>query len=300
MKKSHGFLSVCTATCILAAASVLAGCTGLDALLQATTREPVVSLKSTEITGIDFTGLELLARVNVENPNGFDIPFPEVGWELFVNSNAFVKGVIENGEAIKSRGATIVNVPVKLTYEGLYNTFQSLKNSDDADFRIAAGLKFDLPILGTRILNLEHTGKLPILKAPSIGFKGISVKSTNLNPLAGPVKADLQLDWEVENNNTFAMTLKELGYNFKVNNAEWGSGRVPDAPVLAPKSKTLVPVVLSVNGTSLVTGITRIIAGGGNISYTSDGNIRLSGDLPGLPLPDFDKPFNFSGTTKLK
>jgi LEA14-like dessication related protein len=294
MKKRQGLFSVCAAAGVLAAVLVLSGCALLGSMAQESTREPALSIDSVEITGINFTGLDLLCRVKVENPNGFDIPFPEVGWEFFVNANSFVKGIIENGEPIKSRGSTIVNVPVTVTYAGLYETFQTLKNSDDADYRIAAGLKFQLPVLGERVLHLEHSGKLPMLKTPSLAFKGISIKGISLT------KIDFQLDWEVENNNNFAMTLKDLSYNFKVNNAEWTVGRVPNAPVLPPKAKTLVPVVISLNGGSVATTILGIITRGSDVTYDCGGNISISGDLPGLPLPDFNLPFNYSGTTRLK
>ncbi|GHT90805.1 hypothetical protein FACS1894140_0070 [Spirochaetia bacterium] len=297
MRNKHVFFSVCAAAGVLAAALALGGCAFLNAALKKpAAREPVLSIESVEITGISFSGLDLLCRVNVENPNSFDIPFPEVDWALFINSNAFINGVIENGEPLKSHGATIVNIPVTLTYAGVYETFQSLRNSDEADFRIIAGLKFNLPVLGELVLNLEHSGKLPMLKAPSLSFKGISVKSSTLLP----PKVEFELDWEVENNNNFAMTLKELSYSFKVNNAEWGAGRVPNAPVFAPKSKTLVPVVISINGGSVATTILGIITRGSDIAYGCGGNLSISGALPGLPLPDFNLPFNYSGTTGLK
>ena len=50
------------------AALVFSNCQSLNAIF----KEPVVSLRSVELTGISFTGAELLCKVNVENPNNFN------------------------------------------------------------------------------------------------------------------------------------------------------------------------------------------------------------------------------------
>jgi LEA14-like dessication related protein len=253
--------------------------------------EPRLSLQSVEMTGISFTGVDLLCKVNVENPNPIDIPFPEIDWELFVNANSFIKGVVKNNNAIKSRAQTVVDVPVRATYQELADTVKSLGNSREADYRIALGAKFALPVLGNKVWRFEHAGVLPVLKVPSISFKGIRVKNISLSRL------DFDLDWEVENKNGFAMNVKDLSYDLAVNRSQWASARVSDARRLPPDAKTTIPLSFSINGLAMVREITDIITRGSDVSYACGGNIKLGGDLRGLG--DLDIPLNFAGTTRL-
>jgi len=91
MKKVSVKIIVCMA--VLSAAFVFSNCKSVASVLPFS--EPKVYLRSIDFSRISFTGVELLCRVNVENPNSFDIPFPEVTWEFFINTNSFISGVVK-------------------------------------------------------------------------------------------------------------------------------------------------------------------------------------------------------------
>jgi LEA14-like dessication related protein len=245
-----------------------------------------------KLTGISFSGVDMLCKVNVENPNPIDIPFPQIDWDFFINSNSFVKGVIKNDKPIKSRAGTTVDIPLSMTYTSLFNTFKSLTNSKEADYRIALAAKFTIPILGSKVLPLEYSGKLPVLRVPALSFKGITVKNVSLR------KLDFEMRWELENQNSFAIDVKELTYNFMVNNSQWVTGKVPGTPRIQPDKKTVIPLGFSISNLSMVKSITEIITGGSNITYDCRGDVNLGGGLAGLS--DLKMPFNFTGTTKLR
>ena len=286
MIKSVCKKAVFTAVALLAVFG-LTTCSTLSSIV----KNPVFSLHSMEITKITFTGTELLCKVNVENPNGIEIPFPEIDWEFFINSNSFISGTIKNNQNIKARATTVVDVPISLKYLEIFNTFVSLMNSKQADYKIALAAKFNLPVLGEKILPLEHEGSFPVLHTPSISFKGISLKNLSLT------RIDFELSWEVENKNSFAMLMKDLSFNFAVNNATWASGKVPSAPKIEADKKTVIPLTFSINSLSMIKDITEIVTRGTSIAYNCGGGINLGMDFPGLD--DFQAPFNFSGNTKL-
>jgi LEA14-like dessication related protein len=385
--------------------------------LQSVLRDPIVSLQSVQLAKINFTGADLLCKVRVENPNPFDIPFPEVSWDLFINTNEFIGGVIKNDQSLKSRGSTVIDVLVSLDYLGVFNTFRSLKGTTKADYKIALAAKFNLPILGERVwrfehegdvpvpqlprfsmpsmkidkldftkaellitfnvenpntfelpalqmaydylvnrnsfikssietgavlaagavtpvvirlavnyanlyqsfqalrnsseapsllalagaiaipafadetLNLEIPGSLPLPKLPSLSFKGISVTNLSLT------KIDFALNWEIENNNNFALNVKDFSFNFAVNNSQWVNGRVPGSPQIAANRKITIPLAFSISTLSMVRDITEIITRGTEVAYTCNGNVNMGAALQGLD--DFAIPYNFSGRTKL-
>jgi LEA14-like dessication related protein len=284
MKPIKPVLAAAALVCALA----LTTCQTLGAVF----KEPRFSLHSMNLTGISFTGLDLLCKVNVENPNPIDIPFPEINWELFVNTNSFIKGIIKNNNAIKSRNTTVVDIPLRMTYAELVNAVRSLRDAKEADYLISLGAKFNLPVLGGKIFHLKHEGTFPVLKVPSLSFRGINVQNISVNRL------DFELNWEVENRNSFALDVKELAYGFAVNNSRWASGTVPGAPRVPPDTKVLIPLRFSINTLTMVKDITEIIARGTDVAYACGGNLNLGGGLP--LLGDLKIPFNFTGTTKLR
>ena len=254
-------------------------------------REPLLSLHSTELADISFTGATVLCRVNVENPNSFDIPFPEIDWEFYINANSFVNGKIKTDQSIRARRTTVVDVPVSFGYLDVYNTFSLLRGSNQADYKVALAVKFALPFLDNKVWNFEHEGTFPLLKAPSISFAGISVKNLSMTGV------DFEVAWEIENNNSFAMNVNDLSYDLRVNNTQWASATASGTPQIGANRKTRIPLTFSINTLSMVRDITDIITRGTTVSYECNGNLSLGADLPGLA--DFNSPFNFSGNTRL-
>jgi LEA14-like dessication related protein len=259
--------------------------------LKSAIKEPKVTLRSVDLADLTFTGAQLLCKVNVENPNAVEIPFPEIDWHLFLNANSFIKGTIKNGQPIKARNSTVVEVPVKFNYLDVYNTYSSLRGSNQADYKVDLAAKFNLPVLGTKVWNLSRNGTLPLLKVPAISFKSITLKNLSLS------RIDFELAWDVDNSNSFAMNVKDFTYNFTVNNSQWAGGNVTGAPRIAANGKTTVPFAFSINGASMIRDITDIINRGSSISFGSAGNIRLGADMQGIP--DYTMPFNLTGNTRI-
>jgi LEA14-like dessication related protein len=253
---------------------------------------PKFTAPSFKIGRLNFTGAELVCSVNVENPNNFELPFPDMDYDFGINGNSFLKSSVVMGAGLAAAAVSPVDIKLQLNYADLYKTFQSLKNSSEANCLLALKSKFAIPAFSEESSSLDIAGKLPMLKAPSLSFKGIDVKNISLS------KLDFEVGLEVENNNSFAMNINDFNYNLKVNNAEWGSGRVLNSPALAPGKKTVVPINLSLSSLSMVTELTNIIARGTDVAYAVGGNMDLSGNIAGLePLK---LPFAFDGKTKIK
>lgn len=255
-------------------------------------REPVFSIKSVDLAAITFSGVDMIGKVAVDNPNAFDIPFPELGWELFINANSFVRGTIKNDERIRANKVTVVEVPISLTYEGLYNSFRSIKNTQTAAYVLAMKAKFSIPILGEKTYPFEFSGDLPLVKVPVIGFKGVALKSLSLQ------KVELELVWEVENQNNFAITIDTFNFDFTVNNSPWSRGLVQNAPLIRKNTKALIPLTLTINSLNVIREVTDIVGRGSGFAYACSGAMGFSGDLRGLQ--GLSLPFAFNGTSKLR
>jgi len=267
---------------IMAAASLcvillLSTCQTLSAVIQ----EPIVSFHSAEMTKIDFNGAEFLCKIQVDNPNAFTIPFPEVGWELFLNANSFISGVFKNNQSIGARGTTLVNVPVRLNYVDVFNTFKSLMGSRQTAYKIALNTKFSIPVIGDKVWHFEYGGELPMLQLPKLSAPSMKIDSVNLT------RAEILVTVNVENPNAFQLPPPKIAYEFLVNRNSFIKSSMETAGSLAASSVTPVSIRFSVNYADL---------------YRSFQSLSNLSEVPSLLqlIPDFGVPAFNSETFRLE
>jgi len=267
---------------------VLAACKTLATVVN----EPGVSLDSVAITGINFNGIDMQAKITIKNDNPVSIPFPEIKWNLFVADGSFLSGVIPKGTRIASRSSTSVNLPLTVTYEGLYKTVTTLLSADEAAYRVDLAVRFDLPLLESKTFTASRSGSIPLLRMPSLSFSGIKFNSLNLT------KVEFVLTWLVENKCGFAINLDKLDYNFSVNNTPWTSGSSPRV-ILSGRKTTQIPVTININSIALIGNIVAMAASGKTANYNCGGEAVFS--LQGFEnTAPIKLPFTYSGNTNLK
>jgi len=260
-----------TAVVLLTALSFTT-CQSLMAALQ----EPLISLHSVEIANVNINGVQLLCKVQVENPNAFDIPFPETAWELFINTNSFVSGVVKNNQRIKGRQKTLVDVPVNLEYLGIFNSFKSLKGSQKTDYKVALGVKFPIPVIGDKVWNFEHSGELPLPQLPKISAPSMKIDSRDSS------KVELLVTVNVTNPNVFPLPSLSIKYDYQLNRNSFIKGETV-SEALAANAVTPVTFKLSVSYTDLFRSFASLLT-----SREVASSISLTGDF-GIPA--------FSGET---
>ena len=130
-------------------------------------QEPKVSLNSIDIAGVTLSGVDLIANVGVQNLNSFPIPMPKVAWELFVNGNPFVDGILEENKSIGSRETVSFNIPMSVSYERFLGSVSSIlgilgAGSTGIPYNVDMGLTFPIPLLENKVYKLDHSGFLPL------------------------------------------------------------------------------------------------------------------------------------------
>ena len=281
-----------------AALAVLVGAIIACQSMSSVIAEPSLSFESVSVTGINFTGIDMKARIRIQNNNAFSLSFPEIAWIFYVTDAAFLNGVISNTAKIEARGSSLVELPFTVNYDGLYKTVSGLLNSDEAPYRIDLAARFPLPVLENKIFSTSFSGSIPMLKAPSLSFSGVKFNSLGLS------KVEFVLSWVVDNKNAFAVNLDKLDYNFAVNNVSWTSGSAPRSALPARKT-TQIPVTVSINSLAMIQDIVALAAGGKTANYTCGGEAvlipQINQSFPGLENAAVLRlPFNYSGTTNLK
>lgn len=75
---------------------------------------PAIKLKDIKVKNLSFTTAELLAQVEIDNPNDFDIGLRDLNYQLSVNRKQWGEGSIAESSNIPKKGKGIVSIPLKL------------------------------------------------------------------------------------------------------------------------------------------------------------------------------------------
>jgi len=254
---------------------------------------PQISLDSVELASISINGVELLCKLAVDNPNAFEIPFPETAWELFINTNSFTSGVIKASDRIRARQKSFVDVRVNLDFVGIFNSFMSLKGSQKVGYKIALGITFPistmLPILaqviGDKTWNFDHEGELPLPQLPKLGAPSMRLETQNIT------RAEVLVSMNIENPNAFPLPPITIKYDYRLNNISFLGGDTK-SETIPPNSSAPVVFRLGVNYLDAIR-----ILGSLFTSSSVSSSISLSGDF-GIPAFRGDT-FNLSASGTL-
>ena len=152
---------------------VLCGCQSFPSL-SSPIKEPRISLNSVNVSGISFSGLDLIANVAVENLNSFSLPMPKVDWELFITDTSLADGTVQQDRSIGSGESLTLAIPISLGYDKLYNSavsiIGSLLSGSGLPYRIAMGLSFPIPLLRNKVYNLDYSGSIPLSQIPGLNL----------------------------------------------------------------------------------------------------------------------------------
>ncbi|GLT84623.1 hypothetical protein SLE2022_028440 [Rubroshorea leprosula] len=134
--------------------------------------EKVANIKKPEATLTDVNmkkfsreGVELNAKVSVNNPYGHPLPICEVSYELKSVGRAIASGNMPDPGSLKASDTTMLEVPVKVPYSILVSLARDIGADWDIDYELEVALTIDLPIIGDLKIPLSTKGeiKLPTL-----------------------------------------------------------------------------------------------------------------------------------------
>jgi len=204
-------------------------------------QEPVISFHSALIPDITIYNAQILCKIQVQNPNSYEIPFPHTGWKLYINEKSYKDGEVKANGKIKARSTVFIDVPVKVEYIDFFKTFKPLIGSKQASYKIAMAVKYSSPDFGEKIWNFDNTGDLPLPQLPSISQPTMVIESVDFS------KAVILVTINVENPNAFEIPSPKFTYDYQLNKKSFIKGIIENEKPLDPSSVTPVKFRLVVN-----------------------------------------------------
>ena len=75
---------------------------------------PKLAIKDVKVKNLSFTSAELVAQVEVSNPNNFDVAMSKFNYQLNINKQKWGQGTVTQASNIPKKGKGIIEIPVKL------------------------------------------------------------------------------------------------------------------------------------------------------------------------------------------
>lgn len=272
---------------------LLQGCSSLEQVGQVMEgRKPTAQVEGARLTGLDLDGVDLVFDVNVHNPNAFSIDLADLDYDMQLFEQSFLKGRQSAGVSLAGKAGSRIEVPLRLGFQQLMNSYQQLKRADQASYRLDLGLGFKMPVIGTLRLPVVFEGDFPVPKIPDISIKSLAVKRLTLN------QAEVLLQLGVENPNSFSLMLQQLDYHLKLNGAVIGKGLVSQPVDIRQGGSGVVSIPLSIDFAQAGRELYSALLGLSDIRYELNGSIQASG--PRALLKSFNIPLEKQGHIQLR
>ena len=257
----------------------ITGCAALKDL--ANIQKPTLTYSNMSVQSINFNEAELLFNFDVNNPNPLGITASGYSYDFLVNSNSFLSGNQDKDVKIGSGSKSVLQVPVKIQYSELLNTFRSLLRSEEFNYDLSTEFLFDIPGLGQQSLPANASGSLPVPKIPRFEFAGFNVESIS------PSGADMELKIGVNNPNRFPILLNSASYVLNVNGREWLNTTYTELVRVTADDRTEIVIPVQLNAVQMGSVLFDLMRGRDyELDYSLQGNMNVGAEIEGYSFTD--------------
>ena len=268
---------------------LLSSCAALQDVTQI--QAPRVSFQDVRYTGLSFDAIDLAVDVNIHNYNPVSINFSGFDYEFDINDNPFLTGQQEYAFSIAAMDQTTVQIPVSVNYQDVYNTVSSLLTEDQASYRMAGGVLFDVPVLGQLRIPFSKRGEFPAVKLPDIQVSGLRVTRLDVGG------ADIALNLEIANPNAFELLLNRIDYTLLINGRNLMQGIGEPQTRIAKNSSAPLSLGMSLDFAQVGLTLYQILSGQNQVNYELQGSLDVGSSLPLLKHATI--PLNRSGVLNI-
>ncbi len=126
---------------------------------------PDIKIKDVKVKNLSFTSADLIAQVEVSNPNDFDLGLSNLNYQLTVNQQNWGQGKINKNSSIPKKGKGIVEIPVKLNMLSAgKSAYNALVNKAPMEYQLTGNVTVDtgLELLKKQNIPLDIKGTTSI------------------------------------------------------------------------------------------------------------------------------------------
>jgi len=126
---------------------------------------PEIKIKGVQIKNLSFKQAELVAQVEINNPNAFDLAFNDFNYQLNINQQQWGQGNIAQRSSIPQKGKGTIDIPVNLNMLSMGQAaYQALSKKQPLEYQLKGNISLDTGIELLRNYNMpiDIKGKAPL------------------------------------------------------------------------------------------------------------------------------------------
>ena len=258
----------------------------------AETIKPTAKLTGTRLANINFEQVDLIFDLAVENKNPITLDLAGLDYDLKIENQSLVSGVTAKGIKLKANSTSPVQLPVTLKFDDLKKQPGELWDKDRLAYDLQTTFNVILPVIGNYAIPVSKQGEFPVPKIPSIKIKDVKIKNLSFTT------AELVAQVEVTNPNDFDLGLSNLNYQLKVNQQNWGQGKINQISSIPKKGKGIVEIPVKLNLLSAGKSAYNALINKTPVEYQLTGNATLDTGLE--LLKGYNLPLDIKGTTAIR
>jgi LEA14-like dessication related protein len=183
----------------------LLGMTGCETIESMTkSKLPTVKASDAKIAAANFSAIDFLIDLEVQNPNAFGLSLSGFDYDLQINDDSFLTGTKTDALRLEANQSSTIAIPMSLPLQDLATKIPDILKQDTFDYAFAAQLQFNMPLVGMINVPIRKIGTLPVIRPPRIKDLKLAKKGINLTG------ADLELNLNIENPNNFDLQMKQF------------------------------------------------------------------------------------------
>lgn len=171
--------------------------------------KPQVGVDRVEIKKIDFTGVDLIVHVKINNPNSVGATLNRVEYAFDVEGDRLLKGVKEDKTQIKSNDLSVIPMPVSVSYAGLKSGIAGVLTKKSLPYVLSGKVVLDTPI-GDLSFDIGDKGDIPIPDRPRFDVEKIALGEFSVT------SATLMVHIKVSNNHDVELDIEKFRYEFSL------------------------------------------------------------------------------------
>ena len=171
-----------------------------------------ISLEVKQVENLTTTSLRYVFYLNIKNVSSRSYYLTRYRYRFVVDEMEYLQlnTALSGGMEIRPSETTMVAIPVKITYEHLFQTIEGISEKDFASCYLMGELFFSDDRRERGSLPIAFNGEFPIFKVPEVEVESLDANALSI---AG---ADMDFHVKFENSNGFNLRIFKIAYNLKL------------------------------------------------------------------------------------
>jgi len=171
-----------------------------------------ISLEEKQVQQLSRSGLKIVFYVNLINSSSKDYYLTSYSYRFLTGVKEYLRMQVplQEGLKVKAMENTMIALPVKITYDLLFQTAPELEQSERVQCTIKGELEFFSERRRRKVLPFVFDGEFPIFKPPEVEVEVIKINDLTI---AG---ADFDIQANFINRNNFELLVNKIHYSIRI------------------------------------------------------------------------------------